>query len=144
MNTNEIYDYIIAGSGAAGLMLAYRMSQDSYFDEKKILLIDKFVKNSNDRTWCFWEEGAGEWDHLMSKTWQKIYFGSQDFRKDTDLGTFNYKMLRSSDFYKFFFNILHEKSKFEFATININHIVEKENLVHIHTNEKIFVGKKSS
>ena len=142
MNTNEIYDYIIAGSGAAGLILAYRMSQDSYFDEKKILLIDKFVKNSNDRTWCFWEEGAGEWDHLMSKTWQKIYFGSQDFRKNIDLGTYNYKMLRSSDFYGFVYKCLKDKSNFEFATNNIHLITEKENLVHIHTNEKMFVGKK--
>lgn len=142
MKTSEIYDFIIAGSGAAGLMLAYRMSQDSFFDDKKILLIDKFVKNTNDRTWCFWQEGAGEWDHIISKSWPKIFFGSQKFTKDIDLGQYNYKMLRSSDFYNFIYNILKDKSNFEFATNGINHITEKENLVHLHSDDTIFVGKK--
>ena len=30
------YDYIITGMGAAGLMLAYNMSKDSFFDSKTI------------------------------------------------------------------------------------------------------------
>jgi lycopene beta-cyclase len=142
LNTIEQYDYVIAGSGAAGLMLAYRMSQDSYFDHKKVLLIDRFVKNTDDRTWCFWEEGTGEWDHLMSKTWGKIYFGSQDFKKDIDLGTYHYKMLRSSDFYAFVHNILRDKHNFELVIDAITHLSEVDNLVHIHTDQKIFAGKK--
>lgn len=142
MNTSEIYDYIIAGSGAAGLMLAYRMSQDSFFDDKKVLLVDKFVKNTNDRTWCFWEEGAGEWDHLVSKSWQKIYFGSKDFSKDIDLGSYKYKMLRSSDFYAFVYKCLNDKSNFELVTGAINHLTEEENHVHIHAGGKKYVGKK--
>ena len=35
------YDYIILGAGASGLMLAFRMSQDIFFDEKSILIIDQ-------------------------------------------------------------------------------------------------------
>ena len=35
------FDYIIVGAGASGLMMAYRMSKDSFFDNKKILIIDK-------------------------------------------------------------------------------------------------------
>ncbi len=118
------------------------MSQDSFFDDKKILLIDQFIKNTNDRTWCFWEDGDGEWDHLVSKSWQKIYFGSQNFTKDIELGTYNYKMLRSSNFYNFIYEILKEKSNFELATNTIIQISEKENLVHIHSDEKIFFSKK--
>ncbi len=142
MNTSETYDYIIAGSGAAGLMLAYRMSQDAYFDSKKILLIDRVVKNSNDRTWCYWEEGDGEWDHLTTKSWHKIYFGSKDFSKSIDLETYQYKMVRSSDLYKFIFDILKKKDNFEFNTNRIGQISEKNNLVHVKTTEKEFVGKK--
>jgi len=54
------YDYIITGMGATGLMLAYQMTLDSFFDQKKILLIDKETKDQNDRTWCFWEKGNGK------------------------------------------------------------------------------------
>ena len=47
------YDYIITGTGASGLMLAYYMAIDPFFDSKKILLIEKEQKQKNDRTWCF-------------------------------------------------------------------------------------------
>ena len=35
------HDYIITGTGASGLMLAYRMAKDPFFDRKSILIIDK-------------------------------------------------------------------------------------------------------
>jgi lycopene beta-cyclase len=59
------YDYIIVGAGASGLMMAYRMSKDSFFETKKILIIDKEKKSINDRTWCFWEKNNGEWDDVL-------------------------------------------------------------------------------
>ncbi|MEN8886560.1 MAG: lycopene cyclase family protein, partial [Winogradskyella sp.] len=94
------YDYIILGAGASGLLLAYRMSQDAYFNDKSILIIDKIKDKGNDRTWCYWEEGTGEWDALLTKTWPKIYFGSSTVSKTIDISPFNYKMIRSEDFYK--------------------------------------------
>ena len=51
------YDYIIAGAGLAGLMLALEMSKSS-LKNKKVLLVDKDPKNTNDRTWCFWAKQA--------------------------------------------------------------------------------------
>ena len=74
------YDYIITGSGASGLMLAYRMAKDSFFDNASILIIDKEKKTSNDRTWCFWENGEGEWDELLHKSWDKIIFESKIYK----------------------------------------------------------------
>ena len=41
------YDYIITGSGASGLMLAYRMAKDSFFDDASILIVDKEKKNGS-------------------------------------------------------------------------------------------------
>ena len=55
----KIYDYIICGAGASGLILASSMLDDKYFSNKKILLIEKENKNLNDRTWSFWEEKNG-------------------------------------------------------------------------------------
>ena len=34
------YDYIILGSGASGLMLAYRMAKEPFFEDKSILVLD--------------------------------------------------------------------------------------------------------
>ena len=76
------HDYIITGTGASGLMLAYRMAKDPFFDHKSILIIDKEKKSSNDRTWCFWENGTGEWDDILHKSWKKILFNSKSFKKE--------------------------------------------------------------
>ena len=60
----KIYDYIICGAGASGLILASSMLDDKYFSNKKILLIEKENKNLNDRTWSFWEGKNGKFDDL--------------------------------------------------------------------------------
>ena len=62
-------DYIIAGAGASGLLLAYRLSQDAHFNTTTILIFDKEKKKDNDRTWCYWEKNNGEWDELTTKRW---------------------------------------------------------------------------
>ena len=62
-------DYIITGVGAAGLILAYRMACDSYFDNKSIIIIYINKSLTNNCTWCFWENGEGEWEELLHKKW---------------------------------------------------------------------------
>ena len=42
----EKYDYIICGAGLSGLILASRIFEDRFFDDKNILLIDKDLKSS--------------------------------------------------------------------------------------------------
>ena len=71
---STVYDFAIIGTGAAGLHLALAMKQDTYFDDKKILLIDKSKKEVNDKTWCFWEKGKGNWDEIATKTWNTCLF----------------------------------------------------------------------
>jgi lycopene beta-cyclase len=93
------YDYIIAGCGAAGLQLALSMSEDSFFQNKRILLLDADDKRANDRTWCWWEQGSGRWDDIITKSWKRADFMSDTFEKTIELGDYSYKMLRSADFY---------------------------------------------
>ena len=118
------YDYIILGSGLSGLLTAYRMANDTWFDDKSILIIDKEIKNQNDRTWCFWEESNGEFDSILSKPWEKAFIGNQDFQQSFDLNPFVYKMIRSSDFYEMVFNKISSKnpkesSFFEFLFVSL-------------------------
>lgn len=55
MISKEKYDYIICGAGASGLLLSNSMINDDFFNDKKILIIEKDKKNKNDRTFGFWE-----------------------------------------------------------------------------------------
>ena len=94
------YDYIICGGGASGLLLAYRICNDPYFKDRSILLIEKNIKNTNDRTWCFWESSEGDLEAMVHKSWKKAYFHADNFELNFSLQPFRYKMIRSLDFYK--------------------------------------------
>ena len=116
------YDYIITGSGASGLMLAYRMAKDSFFDNASILIIDKEKKTSNDRTWCFWENDKGEWDDLVHKSWNKILFDSHSYKKSIPLQSYTYKMIRSAKFYEKLWNFIDSKNNISFIKANVTSI----------------------
>lgn len=95
------YDYAIVGAGAAGLQLICKMIQAPFFSEKSILILDKDDKNTNDRTWCFWEKGATKWDTLATHSWPSGKFINDKKVIDFDLSPYRYKMVRSADFYKY-------------------------------------------
>lgn len=76
------------------------------FADKSILLIDSDNKQSNDRTWCFWETGTGEWDNIVNKQWDSAYFIDNSFTKKMELAPYHYKMIRGADFYSHIKNIV--------------------------------------
>lgn len=93
-------DYAIIGAGAAGLQLCLRLLEDPFFSSRQILLIDANAKTQNDRTWSFWERGAGRWDSLIWKSWDAARFTAPGFSSDIPLRPYRYKSLRSADFYR--------------------------------------------
>ena len=100
------FDYIICGGGASGLLLAYRLCNDSFFSHKSILLIEKDLKNTNDRTWCFWESEKGDLEEVVFKVWDHAHFNANGFEVDFSLHPFQYKMIRSIDFYNWMKKIM--------------------------------------
>ena len=119
------YDYIIAGCGAAGLQLALAMSEDSFFQNKRILMIDADDKRANDRTWCWWEQGSGRWDDIITKSWKRADFMSDTFEKTINLGDYTYKMLRSANFYSYVKNKLSDCTMMEWLTESVLDIQEQ-------------------
>ncbi|NNC34946.1 MAG: lycopene cyclase [Croceitalea sp.] len=119
------YDYIILGAGASGLLLADAMDKDPYFSNKKVLLLDKSSKNTNDRTWCFWEKGAGPFDEILHKTWARIYFAGKNMQQSFTIEPYSYKMLRGIDFYDHYLKRTLQNPNFEFrkeAVIKVEEI----------------------
>lgn len=142
MTESPIYDFIIGGTGASGLMLAYRISLDPWYDDKTILIIDKETKDSNDRTWCFWEKGNGEWDHLLTKQWHHLLFNSSGFNKTIPLGDYSYKMIRSKSLYDHMYFAVKQKSNIVIINSTITSTTEYQDRVEINTSDTIYITKK--
>lgn len=136
------YDYIILGAGASGLMLAYRMASDLFFDNKSILILDKDTDKGNDRTWSYWEEGLGEWDDIIGKTWDCVFFSDKSFSEIINISPYCYKMIRSETFYKKMWNKINTKSNVEFINTSVlNHKIV-DNKVLVTTTLKSFSANK--
>ena len=116
------YDYIIAGSGCAGLSLLYKILQTPSLQNKSILVIDKDQKKSNDRTWCFWEKNPGPFESIVYAKWNKLEFLSTDFKKELNLESYTYKMIQGIDFYNFVINYAKKFKNVSFVQESINSI----------------------
>lgn len=98
------YDYIIAGAGCAGLSLLMRMMNDSFFLYKEILVIESAVKNTNDRTWCFWESSADIFEPIVHHQWNALDFFSDHFSGELNIAPYKYKMIQGIEFYQYVIN----------------------------------------
>ena len=115
----KAYDYIFLGTGAAGLSLLIRMLDSGKFTDKRILIVDRDKKQSNDRTWCFWEKGAGYFETVVKKTWDHLSFKSDKFSSRLDTAEYRYKMIRAIDFYQYCFSKIEKQSNIEIINGNV-------------------------
>lgn len=113
------YDFVFLGSGCASLSLLTRLMKTGRFSDKKILLIDRAPKNSNDRTWCFWEQGEGFFEEIVYRQWQELDFFSNDWSGHLSAAPYRYKMIRGKDFYSYCFDTIHKQADIEIVYAEI-------------------------
>ena len=90
MKIDEKYDYIICGGGATGLLLSHSLISDSFFDNKKVLVIEKEIKIENDRTFSFWDNQKNILDKIVFKSWGKAEFKDLEFSSSFNLKPYKY------------------------------------------------------
>lgn len=134
------FDYIIVGAGAAGLNLALAMNADVFFDNKSILILDKDDKNKNDRTWSYWEKGKGKWDDLVCKTWNQGVVKAKGETIRLDLKKYNYKTLRSDDFYAHAKKTL-QKSNITWKTEEVQNIEASDGAALVSTDKLTYTAE---
>lgn len=100
------YDYIFAGVGLAGLMVLHEMVEADVLKNKKVLLLEPDAKAHNDRTWCFWEKGVGQWDAIVTKEWSSGFFVNNEKTIACFGDGMKYKMIESQSFYEKMLNEL--------------------------------------
>jgi len=137
---SEHYDYIIAGAGAAGLSLACNMV-DGALSGARILLIDQDLKQSNDRTWCYWSDEADDLEHLVHKSWSHLSFLNETHQHGGALGSLTYKMIRGEDFYEYAWAKLRNYSNVSFRQEQVLHYHPTANGAGVVTDRATYTGK---
>lgn len=122
-STNQEYDYIITGTGCAGLSLMVHMIHSGQFANKKILLVDKEKKNKNDRTWCFWETKPGLFEKIVFRRWEKAWVHSENFSRSLELSPYQYKLIRGIDFYNYCFRVISEQTNIYVLNGSVQEVV---------------------
>ena len=138
------YDYIIAGAGCAGLSLLMRMMKDDYFQNKNILVVDSDKKNSNDRTWCFWEKEPDIFEHIIHHRWEQLHFYSSQYSNELQIQPYTYKMIQGIDLYECVKNESSTHKNIHWLTDTILHIINDEATNHagiVLSNQTIYATK---
>lgn len=139
MANNNHFDYIIIGNGLAGLQLALKLSEDSFFDNKSIALIDSSEKNTNDKTWSFWEKEPSQWSEIIEKSWKHASVITKEKHINLNLLPYRYKTIRSLDFYNYTKERLSRSNNIKFIIDNVES-VEDNNKTIVKTSNDSFTA----
>lgn len=131
LTTMKKYDYIIAGTGAAGLSLAYFILHRERLSDKNVLLIDRDDKKQNDRTWTFWGNPPAEFKQLVTHTWQKMQLKEHDRNVVFSTRNTPYHYIPGIKFYDFIIPKLKKAPNISFLKGNIEQISELGEMVQV-------------
>lgn len=132
------FDYIISGAGCAGMSVLLRIMQDEFFNDKKILVIDAALKNTNDRTWCYWEQQPGIFESIVHHRWNQLLFHAADGSVQTSISPYQYKMVRGIDLYNFVKNLAVAKSNIVWKTDKVLGISQVNGIASVQVGDEIF------
>ena len=124
------FDYIITGAGCAGLSLIYHLLR-SPLKGKKVLLLDANLKNTNDRTWCFWAEAPYSYKSSQKKYWANLEFFNESQGKVESIAPYAYYHIRGLDFYSEVFELIRHFDNVEFRQDKIVQVTETEEGVRV-------------
>jgi len=125
----EKFDYIICGGGASGLLLSNAFISDKFFNDKKILIIERESKTTNDKTFGFWNDKESVLDEMVFKEWEFAEFKDSNSYNTFLLNPYKYKMIKSNQFYSHIGNKILKASNFTYLNSNIYEIDEINNIV---------------
>ena len=132
------YDYIFTGSGLSALMTVYKMILSQKFQTKSILLLDENAKQTNDRTWCFWEQKETLWKNSISKKWNSVLFANADFKRNLELHPYQYNKIQGLDFYNQLLELIVNQKNIDFVQEKVLAIEESESIVLVKTESQSY------
>lgn len=133
----KTYGHIIIGCGAAGLSLAYHLS-NAGFPGGSILLIDRVDKTANNHAWGYWSQSPQPFDAIAKRSFKKIGTNNPGQQTIFDLKRYQYHILHRTDFEAFVKNHLSQFKEVNWLTADIEDIKEDKDHVVVKTSNGAF------
>lgn len=130
---------LIAGGGMSGMSLVWHLLNQGYQGE--ILVFEKNLEERKERTWSFWQEQQGPFDHLAAATWEQ--FRVTDFHGHArvyPLAPFKYLSIKGSDFYRECDQMLLDHPQVKLIPQEVVQIDDAGDAVQLCTREETYAG----
>lgn len=134
------FDYIIIGSGCAGLSFAYHLAESKLLAHKRVLLLDSDKKTKNDKTWCFWSKNQYPYQSAQKTSWSKLEFKADDLLVQHELNAYKYCHINSLEFYSEVFEKLNALENFVIKTESVSQITEQNSKVFVETEKETYTA----
>lgn len=138
MTEQNRFDIIIAGAGAAGLSLLWRIIHSSILSNHNILLIDQSFELTDDKTWCFWEDLELPDELLIHHSWNQLLVKIGGDTYSEELKKYRYKCLRSEDFSGYILNRAKKNNQVTFLEADIHNFSSDDQSGKVHTSKGDF------
>jgi lycopene beta-cyclase len=133
----KTYGHIIIGCGAAGLSLAYHLS-NAGFPGGSILLIDREDKIVNNYAWGYWSKSPQPFDAIAKRSFKKIGINHPGQQTIFDLKRYQYHILQRDDFESFVKKHLSQFAEVDWLTAEIENLREEKDHVVVQTSNGNF------
>jgi len=134
---NQPYDFIIAGAGASGLSLAWKMLH-SPLGDKKVLIVDSDLNPKNDKTWCFWDNDIPPFSNIIYHKWTQVEFSAYGNLHSQSLAEYPYYCLRSIDFRKKILDALQRHPNFDLLETSISELVNSDSKAILYSGNDFY------
>lgn len=132
------FDIIIAGVGAAGLSLLWRIMNSPVLGDRQVLLIDQSFEPVNDKTWCFWEDLELPEDDMIHYSWKKLLVRIGGRSYSENLEKYRYQCLKSGDFSEYILEEAKNNKQVTFLNAHVKNFTSDNKYGRVQTTEGDF------
>ena len=131
------YDLIVTGAGLGGLSFIHHLI-NSEVSFRKVLVIDKDSKQTNDRTWSFWLTEAPGLKCAQRQSWNQLGFASDNLLRFDTIYPYAYYTIHGIDFYNEVMAQIRQHPNIDFVHEEVLAMEETGNRVSVLTENNTY------